>query len=125
MIGACTGRPDRSDIETLVRDALPTGFRSSVYLLSRRPLNDWVASIARTAEIYYPELTYANAVAEGMRRVPSRRLFRAVLDGAMSVYLDRFLNVPAAPLPETSSSCRRTRPGCSTSARLRNSRLKR
>jgi nitrite reductase/ring-hydroxylating ferredoxin subunit len=44
-------------------------------------------------------LTYANAVAEAMRRAPSRELFRAVLDGAMSVYLDRFLNVPAAPLP--------------------------
>ncbi len=45
-------------------------------------------------------LTYANAVAEGMRRAPSRELFRGVLDGAMSVYLDRFLNVPPAPLPD-------------------------
>ena len=44
-------------------------------------------------------LTYANAVAEAMRRAPSRDLFRAVLDGAMSVYLDRFLNLPPAPLP--------------------------
>lgn len=44
-------------------------------------------------------LTYANAVAEGMRRAPSRELFRAVLDGAMSVYLDRFLNIPAAAPP--------------------------
>ena len=46
-------------------------------------------------------LTYANAVAEGMRRTPSRELFRGVLDGAMSVYLDRFLNVPPAPLPRS------------------------
>lgn len=47
-------------------------------------------------------LTYANAVAEAMRRCPSPELFRAVLDGAMSVYLDRFLNVPAArPAPAT------------------------
>ncbi len=44
--------------------------------------------------------TYANAVAEGLRRAPSRELFRAVLDGAMSVYLDRFLNVPPARLME-------------------------
>ena len=42
---------------------------------------------------------YANAVAEGMRRVPSPELFRAVLDGAVSVYLDRFLNLPPARLP--------------------------
>ncbi|MCZ6689074.1 MAG: Rieske 2Fe-2S domain-containing protein [Planctomycetota bacterium] len=47
-------------------------------------------------------LVYANAVAEGMRRVPSADLFRAVLDGAMSVYLDRFLNLPPASLPEPS-----------------------
>jgi len=44
-------------------------------------------------------LTYTNAVAEAMRRAPSRELFRAVLDGAMSVYLDRFLNLPPAALP--------------------------
>jgi hypothetical protein len=34
-----------------------------------------------------------------MRRAPSPELFRAVLDGAMSVYLDRFLNLPPAPPP--------------------------
>ena len=44
-------------------------------------------------------LTYANATAEAMRRVPSPELFRAVLDGAASVYLDRFLNLPPAKLP--------------------------
>ncbi len=49
-------------------------------------------------------LTYANAVAEGLRRVPSPELFRGVLDGAMSVYLDRFLNVPAAPLPRAAEA---------------------
>ena len=48
-------------------------------------------------------LTYANAVAEGMRRAPSRELFRAVLDGEMSVYLDRFLNVPPARPPVAGS----------------------
>ena len=44
-------------------------------------------------------LTYANATAEAMRRAPSPELFRAVLDGAASVYLDRFLNLPPAKLP--------------------------
>jgi nitrite reductase/ring-hydroxylating ferredoxin subunit len=43
--------------------------------------------------------TFANAVEQGLRRSPSRELFRGVLDAAMSVYLDRFLNVPATRLP--------------------------
>jgi hypothetical protein len=44
--------------------------------------------------------TFANAVHQGLRRAPSPELLRGVLDAAMSVYLDRFLNVPAARLPE-------------------------
>ena len=44
--------------------------------------------------------TFANAVHQGLRRSPSRELVRGIFDAAMSVYLDRFLNVPAARLPE-------------------------
>jgi nitrite reductase/ring-hydroxylating ferredoxin subunit len=44
--------------------------------------------------------TFANAVEQGLRRSPSRELIRGVLDAAMSVHLDRFLNVPATRLPE-------------------------
>ncbi len=44
--------------------------------------------------------TFANAVHQGLRRVPSPDLLRGVFDAAMSVYLDRFLNVPAARIPE-------------------------
>ena len=44
--------------------------------------------------------TFANAVEQGLRRSPSRALLRGVLDAAMSVHLDRFLNVPATRLPE-------------------------
>ena len=44
--------------------------------------------------------TFANAVEQGLRRSASPELLRAVLDGAMSVYLDRFLNVPAIRLPQ-------------------------
>lgn len=46
--------------------------------------------------------TFANAVHQGLRRVPSVELLRGVFDAAMSVYLNRFLNVPAARLPEPS-----------------------
>jgi len=44
--------------------------------------------------------TFANAVFQGLRRAPSPELARGLFDAAMSIYLDRFLNVPAARLPE-------------------------
>ncbi len=44
--------------------------------------------------------TFANAVQRGLRRTPSRELLRGVFDAAMSVHLDRFLNVPPVRLPE-------------------------
>lgn len=43
--------------------------------------------------------TFANAVHQGMQRSPSVELLRGVFDAAMSIYLDRFLNIPAARLP--------------------------
>lgn len=44
--------------------------------------------------------TFANAIHQGLRRAPSVELLRGVFDAAMSVYLDRFLNIPAARLPQ-------------------------
>jgi hypothetical protein len=53
--------------------------------------------------------TYTNAVDQAMRRAPSRELARGIFDGAMSVYLERFLNVPKQPLPAPAvASFRRT-----------------
>lgn len=43
--------------------------------------------------------TYTNALHQAMRRSPSPELLRGVWDGAMSIYLDRFLNIPATRLP--------------------------
>jgi nitrite reductase/ring-hydroxylating ferredoxin subunit len=43
--------------------------------------------------------TFANAVEQGLRRSASQPLVRGIFDAAMNVYLDRFLNVPAARLP--------------------------
>lgn len=44
--------------------------------------------------------TYANAVCGLAGRTDDPALYRAVLDGAVSVYLDRFLNTPPIPLPD-------------------------
>lgn len=44
--------------------------------------------------------TFANAVHQGLLRSGSADLVRGVFDAAASLYLDRFLNVPAQPLPQ-------------------------
>lgn len=51
--------------------------------------------------------TFANAVQHGLARIGTAQgddavipLLRGVFDAAMSVYLDRFLNIPAARLPQ-------------------------
>jgi nitrite reductase/ring-hydroxylating ferredoxin subunit len=44
--------------------------------------------------------THANAAHRLLQRAPSPELLRAVYQGAMRLYLDRFLNTPAARLPE-------------------------
>ncbi|MFZ0547249.1 MAG: Rieske (2Fe-2S) protein [Candidatus Promineifilaceae bacterium] len=44
--------------------------------------------------------TFSNAIEQGLRRAPSAELLRGVFDAAMSIYLDRFLNIPAARIPQ-------------------------
>ncbi len=44
--------------------------------------------------------TFANAVHQGLNRVDSIGLMRGIFDAAMSIYLDRFLNLPSVRLPQ-------------------------
>ncbi len=44
--------------------------------------------------------TFANAVRQGLQRVASAGLMRGIFDAAMSIYLDRFLNLPSVRLPQ-------------------------
>ncbi|MGI8914814.1 MAG: Rieske (2Fe-2S) protein [Chloroflexota bacterium] len=46
--------------------------------------------------------TYCNALDQGLRRAPSVDAARGIFHGAMKLYLDRFLNMPAARLPRES-----------------------
>ncbi|USZ69710.1 Rieske (2Fe-2S) protein (plasmid) [Halorussus salilacus] len=46
--------------------------------------------------------TYANAVHEAALRTDSTAAYRGAFAGAMSVYLDRFLNTPPTPIPDGS-----------------------
>jgi len=47
--------------------------------------------------------TAANALHQALRRWPSPALLRGVYHGALRIYLDRFLNIPAARLPGPSA----------------------
>jgi hypothetical protein len=48
--------------------------------------------------------SYANAARRMAGRTDAVEAYRPAFDGAMSVYLDRFLNSPQAPLPEPGAS---------------------
>ncbi len=54
--------------------------------------NDWDTALHT--------FTFANAVHQGLRRVKSVGLMRGIFDAAMSIYLDRFLNIPSVRLPQ-------------------------
>jgi hypothetical protein len=54
-------------------------------------VGDWIGALH--------SFTYCNAVHQVLRRCPSVSLLPIVLHGAVSVYLNRFLNVPPAHLP--------------------------
>ena len=49
-------------------------------------------------------LTAANALHQSLRRAPSPELLRGVFDVAVSIYLDRFLNMPPQRLPDPASN---------------------
>jgi nitrite reductase/ring-hydroxylating ferredoxin subunit len=52
---------------------------------------DWITALHT--------FTYCNAVHQALKRCPTPELVRGVLHGAIAIYMDRFLNIPAARLP--------------------------
>ncbi|MDE2814913.1 MAG: Rieske (2Fe-2S) protein, partial [Gemmatimonadota bacterium] len=62
----------------------------------RNEFSDWI-SVLHT-------FSYANALHQMLKRAESPEMLRGVYHGAMRVYLDRFLNVPAARLPNPSAA---------------------
>jgi nitrite reductase/ring-hydroxylating ferredoxin subunit len=51
-------------------------------------------------DVVHHGFTYANALHQALVRAPSAELLRGAVHGVLKVYLDRFLNVPAARPPE-------------------------
>ncbi len=89
---------------SLVRDGVPlTELSATVaYAAARRPVHFRVTNEFGDWDTIHHTFTYANAVDQAMRRAPSKLLARGIFDGAMSVYLERFLNVPKQPIPSPS-----------------------
>jgi hypothetical protein len=53
--------------------------------------------------VVHHAFTHANALHQRLAAHPSPELLRGVVTGALRVYLDRFLNIPAARLPKPAS----------------------
>jgi len=66
--------------------------RRVAYFATNNEFDDW--------NTVHHTLSYANAVHRATTRAETTALYRGCFDGAMSVYLDRFLNSPRAPVPE-------------------------
>src|SRR5207253_8278660 len=83
-------REEASEVELASAVAFAAAMRIARFPTSNE-FGDWDTALHT--------FTFANAVEHGLRRSPSPELLRGVLDAAMSVHLDRFLNVPATRLP--------------------------
>ncbi len=90
----------------LVRQGAPlTELSAAVaYAAARRPVHFHVSNEFDDWNTVHHTFTYANAVDQAMRRAPSKLLARGIFDGAMSVHLERFLNVPKQPIPTPSGA---------------------
>jgi hypothetical protein len=71
--------------------ALAAGLRITRFHI-QNDLGDW--------DVVHHAFTHANGLHQAMKRQPSVELVRGVVHGALRVWLDRFLNIPAARLPE-------------------------
>ena len=76
--------------------ALAAGLRITRFH-TQNDFGDW--------DVVHHGFTAANALHQALRRHPTPELVRGVVHGALRVYLDRFLNVPAARLPQVGSGC--------------------
>jgi nitrite reductase/ring-hydroxylating ferredoxin subunit len=82
--------------EELAQVVVYTAIRRVVQFHISNEFGDW--------NTVHHTFTFANAVHQAMRRSPSPELLRGVWDAAMSVYLERFLNIPATKVPEPTAA---------------------
>jgi hypothetical protein len=91
-------------LRDLILDGVPLQELSAsvAYAAALRPLHFHVSNEFGDWDTVHHVFTYTNAVDQALRRAPSNLLARGIFDGAMAVYLERFLNVPKQPAPKAS-----------------------
>jgi nitrite reductase/ring-hydroxylating ferredoxin subunit len=80
--------------EALAATVTYAAIRRLVHFHTSNEFGDW--------DTVLHTLSFANALHQAIRRMGqavSPEILRGVFDAAMSIYLDRFLNIPAAPIP--------------------------
>ncbi len=88
-------------LEALAAGCRPVDLASVVsYAAARRIAHFHISNEFGDWDTALHTFTFAHAVEQGLRRSPSVDLLRGVFDAAMSVYLDRFLNIPSTRLPQ-------------------------
>ncbi len=103
---------DPADIVGALRDGIRQGATAEqladavALAATRRVAQFGTSNEFRDWNTVHHTFTYANAVCGLARRTDADELYRACVDGAMSVYLDRFLNEPPAPIPDPDGSNR-------------------
>ncbi|PSQ45450.1 ferredoxin [Halobacteriales archaeon SW_7_68_16] len=89
LTGAIRAGATREDLADAVARAAT---RRVAYFATNNEFRDW--------NTVHHTFSYANAVHRLSARTTTPTLYRACFDGAISVYLDRFLNQPRAPVPD-------------------------
>ena len=104
---------DGAALEELARAVAFAGALRLVRFHTNNDPGDW--------DTVHHTFTFANAVHQAVVRRPSPAIVRGIVDGALRVYLDRFLNVPAARLPgatKATETISETTTATTTTARL-------
>jgi nitrite reductase/ring-hydroxylating ferredoxin subunit len=99
VVDALTGAIRDGATQTQLADAVArAATRRVAWFATNNEFSDW--------NTVHHTFSYANAVFEATHRTDATELYRGCFDAAMSVYLDRFLNSPRAPLPSPGDSDR-------------------
>lgn len=97
IIERLKGAIEAGATQTQLADAVArAATRRVAYFSTNNEFGDW--------DTVHHTFTYANAVHRATQKTDATELYRACFDGAMSIYLDRFLNSPKAPLPAPGDS---------------------
>jgi hypothetical protein len=87
----CDSIRDGATPRELAQALVCAACRRIVHFHTSNEFGDWIAVLHT--------FTYSNALYQALKRTASPELLRGVFHGAMRVYLERFLNIPPAPLP--------------------------